>query len=238
VSELVAGLEWKNGWTLAEQAGELSPDGMQRLLRRVDEVRDDVRAYAIERLGDVGGVLIADETGFIKKGSQLAGVQRRYSGNRGPNRELSGRGVPGLRLDAWACADRPRAVPPAVLDGGPGPLPGGGHTRGDGVHQQAQAGPGHDQPGPGGPSECPLPGSPPMRPTGSAGAHGPRKYHRARVAVRPGWERGRGHWLLARRSLADPVLRLLRAPPVQHRGPGLAAGTSRSASSRPRAKSG
>src|SRR6266571_1610465 len=73
MSGLVAGLERKNGWTLAERAGEVSPDGMQRLLRRADwdtgEVRDDVRDYVIEHLGDRDGVLIADETGFIKKGT-------------------------------------------------------------------------------------------------------------------------------------------------------------------------
>lgn len=73
VSGLVAGLEWKSGWTLAEQAGEVSPDGMQRLLRRADwdvgGVRDDVRGYVIEQLGDPGVVLIADETGFVKKGT-------------------------------------------------------------------------------------------------------------------------------------------------------------------------
>jgi SRSO17 transposase len=87
VSGLVAGLERKNGWTLAEQAGEVSPDGMQRLLRRadwdVDGVRDDVRGYVAETLGDAGGVLIADETGFIKKGTRSAGVQRQYSGTAG-----------------------------------------------------------------------------------------------------------------------------------------------------------
>ena len=52
LSGLVAGLERKNGWTLAERAGEVSPDGMQRLLRDADwdtrEVRDDVRDYVIE----------------------------------------------------------------------------------------------------------------------------------------------------------------------------------------------
>jgi SRSO17 transposase len=83
---LVAGLERKNGWTLAEQAGELSPDGMQRLRRAdwdVDGVRDDVRGYVIEHLGDAGGVLIADETGFLKKGTRSAGVQRQYSGTAG-----------------------------------------------------------------------------------------------------------------------------------------------------------
>ena len=80
VSGLVAGLERKNGWTLAEWAGEVSPDGMQRLLRRadwdVDGVRDDVRDYVIEHLGDRDGVLIADDTGFLKKGTRSAGVQR------------------------------------------------------------------------------------------------------------------------------------------------------------------
>ena len=87
VSGLVAGLERKNGWTLAERAGELSPDGMQRLLRRadwdVDGVRDDIRAYVVEQLGDEDGVLIADDTGFLKKGTRSAGVQRQYSGTAG-----------------------------------------------------------------------------------------------------------------------------------------------------------
>jgi SRSO17 transposase len=87
VSGLVAGLERKNGWTLAERAGEGSPDGMQRLLRwadwDIDGVRDDVREYAVERLGDPGGVLILDDTGFLKKGVRSAGVQRQYSGTAG-----------------------------------------------------------------------------------------------------------------------------------------------------------
>lgn len=87
VSGLVAGLERKNGWTLAERAGEVSPDGMQRLLRRadwdVDGVRDDVRDYVVEYLGDAGGVLIVDDTGFLKKGTRSAGVQRQYSGTAG-----------------------------------------------------------------------------------------------------------------------------------------------------------
>ena len=87
VSGLVTGLERKNGWTLAEWADEVSPDGMQRLLRRadwdVDGVRDDVRAYVVEQLGDEDGVLIADDTGFLKKGTRSAGVQRQYSGTAG-----------------------------------------------------------------------------------------------------------------------------------------------------------
>ena len=85
MSGLVAGLERKNGWTLAEHAGEFSPDGVQRLLRRADwdvgRVRCDVHAYVAENLGAPDGVLIADETGFIKKGT--AGVQRQYSGTAG-----------------------------------------------------------------------------------------------------------------------------------------------------------
>ena len=87
VSGLVAGLERKNGWTLAEHAGEACPDGMQRLLRRadwdVDGVRDDVRDYVVEHLGDADGVLIADDAGFLKKGTRSAGVQRQYSGTAG-----------------------------------------------------------------------------------------------------------------------------------------------------------
>jgi|SRR5579884_1702220 len=87
VSGLVAGLERKNGWTLAEHAGQVCPDGMQRLLRRADwdveGVRDDVREYVVEHLGDAQGVLIGDETGFLKKGRRSAGVQRQYSGTAG-----------------------------------------------------------------------------------------------------------------------------------------------------------
>src|SRR5215510_13687153 len=68
---LMSGLERKNGWTQAERAGEGSPDGMQRLLRKadwdVDGVRDDVRGYVVEHLGDPAAVVVADDTGFLKK---------------------------------------------------------------------------------------------------------------------------------------------------------------------------
>ena len=77
----------KNGWQLAEHAGEGTPDGMQRLLATAgwdpDLVRDDPRAYVVEHLGDAGGVLVVDETGFLKKGSTSVGVQRQYSGTAG-----------------------------------------------------------------------------------------------------------------------------------------------------------
>ncbi|MEV0713037.1 IS701 family transposase, partial [Nocardia aurea] len=87
VRGLLAPLAGKNGWTLAEAAGELTPNGMQRLLNAaawdVEGVRDDVRAYAVEHLGDPEGVLVVDETGFLKKGTKSAGVQRQYSGTAG-----------------------------------------------------------------------------------------------------------------------------------------------------------
>jgi SRSO17 transposase len=88
VRGLLAGLERKNGWTLAEHAGAVSPDGMQRLLRTADwdieGVRDDVRGYVLQHLGDTAtGVFVVDETGFIKKGRRSAGVQRQYTGTTG-----------------------------------------------------------------------------------------------------------------------------------------------------------
>ncbi|MGY1901277.1 IS701 family transposase [Nocardia gipuzkoensis] len=87
VRGLLAPLAGKNGWTLAEVAGEFTPIGMQRLLNAaawdVDGVRDDARAYAVEHLGDRDGVLVVDETGFLKKGVKSAGVQRQYSGTAG-----------------------------------------------------------------------------------------------------------------------------------------------------------
>ncbi|WP_413540565.1 IS701 family transposase [Salinispora tropica] len=84
---LLSPLAGKNGWTLAEAAGENTPDGMQRLLNRsawdAEAVRDDLRDYVAEHLGDADGVLIIDETGFLKKGTKSAGVQRQYSGTAG-----------------------------------------------------------------------------------------------------------------------------------------------------------
>jgi SRSO17 transposase len=259
LSGLVAGLERKNGWTLAERAGEVSPDGMQRLLRHADwdtrEVRDDVRDYAIENLGDPGGVLIADETGFIKKGTRSAGVQRQYSGTAGRtencqigvflayasahghaliDRELylprswtedpdrcRAAGIPddagfatkpqlaqqmlARAIDAgvpfgWFTADevygqakylhawledRDVSYVLAIKRNDTLTMT-GGEKRADaliaavaaGAWQQLSAG---------------------------AGAHGPREYDWARVPVRTAaWRPGRGHWLLARRSLKDP----------------------------------
>ena len=87
VRGLLAPVERKNSWTLAERAGEASPDGMQRLLAAADwdadAVRDDLREYVVEHLGDPAAVLVVDETGFLKKGTKSAGVARQYSGTAG-----------------------------------------------------------------------------------------------------------------------------------------------------------
>lgn len=84
---LLARVERKNGWQLAEHLGETGPQGVQRLLNAaewdVEAVRDDLRDYVVEQLGDRSGVLIVDETGFLKKGVKSAGVQRQYSGTAG-----------------------------------------------------------------------------------------------------------------------------------------------------------
>lgn len=84
---LLSGLPRVNCWTIAEHAGEATPDGMQHLLARAgwdhDGVRDDLRGYVVEHLGDPRAVLILDETGDLKKGSGTVGVQRQYTGTAG-----------------------------------------------------------------------------------------------------------------------------------------------------------
>lgn len=84
---LLSPIERKNGWQLAEQAGDITPDGVQRLLATYDWeanlVRDDLQHYVIEHLGHPRGVLVVDETGFLKKGTKSVGVKRQYSGTAG-----------------------------------------------------------------------------------------------------------------------------------------------------------
>jgi SRSO17 transposase len=84
---LLSPIERKNGWQLAEQAGEPTPTGMQRVLSGAHwdaaAVRNDLRAYVVEHLGDPEAVLIVDETGFLKKGTKSVGVKRQYSGTAG-----------------------------------------------------------------------------------------------------------------------------------------------------------
>lgn len=87
VRGLLSPVERKNGWQLAEQAGERHPDNFQHLLNRAtwsaEGVRDDLRRYVSESLGDSQAVLVVDETGFLKKGTKSAGVARQYSGTAG-----------------------------------------------------------------------------------------------------------------------------------------------------------
>ncbi len=77
----------KNGWQLAEHAGEARPDGMQRLLSQAvwdtDGVRDDLRSYALELLGQEDAILAIDETCFPKRGQKSAGVGLQYCGTTG-----------------------------------------------------------------------------------------------------------------------------------------------------------
>jgi len=84
---LLSGAERKNGWQLAEAVGDATPYGLQQFLYRAtwepETVRDDLRDYVIEHLGDPQGILVVDETGFLKKGDRSAGVQPQYSGAAG-----------------------------------------------------------------------------------------------------------------------------------------------------------
>ncbi|WP_406349604.1 IS701 family transposase [Streptomyces sp. NBC_00144] len=126
VAGLLSDVERKNCWSLGEHCGHRRPDAMQRLLRSArwdaDAVRDDLRDLVVERLGHPDGVLIVDETGFLKKGEHSAGVQRQYSGTAGriENSQIGvflayasgrGRALIDRRLylprDSW-CADGPR----------------------------------------------------------------------------------------------------------------------------------
>src|ERR1700686_2056123 len=110
---LLASVERKNGWQLAEELGEANAHGVQRLLAEADwdeeAVRDDLRAYVMEHLGEGGGVLAVDETGFVKKGRKSAGVARQYSGTAG-RRENSQIGVFLLYASAKGAAFIDRAL--------------------------------------------------------------------------------------------------------------------------------
>jgi SRSO17 transposase len=130
---LIADVERKNGWQLAEDAGYGHPRGMQRVLSRyawdAGAVRDDLRRWVVEELGDARGVLVVDETGFPKQGHHSAGVARQYSGTLGKiaNCQIgvflgyaTARGHVGLDAalflpQAW-CADRARCQQVGIPD--------------------------------------------------------------------------------------------------------------------------
>lgn len=87
VRGLLGPVSRKNGWQLAEQAGEVTPDGMQRLLREArwdqEAVCAELRSYLLQHFGRTGGILVVDETSFRKKGCHSAGVKRQYCGTTG-----------------------------------------------------------------------------------------------------------------------------------------------------------
>lgn len=255
---LLAPLERKNGWQLAEAAGDRSPDRMQRLLSgaRWDarQVRADLRGYVAEYLGDRDGVLIVDETGFIKKGTRSAGVQRQYSGTAGRTEncqvgvflayasahghalidrelylpqswagELERRRAAGIPDDV-EFATKPRQAQAMIGRAIAAGVPFAWFTA-DEIYGQAK----YLQAWLEGQNvsyvmaiRCSdtltmtegerraddliaaVPARAWQRISTGAGAHGPREFDWARIPVRPGWKRGRGHWLLARRSISDP----------------------------------
>lgn len=260
VGGLVAGLERKNGWTLAEHAGEVSPDGMQRLLRRadwdIDAVRDDVREYVVDRLGHTGAVLVIDDTGFVKKGLLSAGVQRQYTGTSGKKDNCQiGTFLAYVAPAGHALIDRHLYLPESWTND-PDRCREAGipddaefQTKPSVALDMLQRALDADVPftwftadeafgqvkyirvwleehdvfhvvatrcnddvsardiGYGRADDiiAGLPASAWNRMSCGDGAHGPRRYDWARVPIRP-WSRpGRGHWLLARRSISDPT---------------------------------
>ncbi|MFG2133180.1 transposase [Streptomyces sp. NPDC048751] len=128
VGGLLAPVGRKNGWQLAEYAGHRDPAGLQHLLNGArwdaDAVRDGLREYVGQQLGP-DGVLIIDDTGFIKKGTTSAGVSRQYTGTSGKidNCQI---GVFAAYSShrAWQNPRRSRALPAQVLDQGSRAVPG------------------------------------------------------------------------------------------------------------------
>lgn len=127
----------KNGWQIAEWAGRRTPDGFQRLLNSsvwdADALRDDVRDYVAEQLGP-GGVLILDDTGFIKEGTTSAGVGLQYTGTSGRSttaRSVCSPPMPPVRAGLWwtgSCICRSPG-PPTVTAAGRRRSPRSGASR-------------------------------------------------------------------------------------------------------------
>ncbi len=274
VAGLLGPVERKNGWPLAEQAGEATPYGMQRRLAGAkwdaDAVRDDLRAYVVAHLADPEAVLIVDETGFLKKGVKSAGVQRQYRGTAGrvencqvgvflayatpqgrtfPDRALylpqGWADDPARRAEAGVPADATFRTKPelaramlarALAAGVPAAWVAGDEVYG---HHPALrrwleargqpyvlAVPTHEplaRAGVAGPhastaaaAVAALPAGRWARLSAGDGSTGPRLYDWARVPLARPEASGLDHWLLARRSLADPdelAYSLVAAPP-------------------------
>ena len=133
----------KNGWQMAEELREVNAHGVQRLLAEADwdeeAVRDDLRAYVMEHLREEGGILVVDETGFIKKGKKSARVARQYSGTAGRRENC--------QVGVFLCmpADREAFIDPRCTfprNGRRiGALPGSRHPRRGEVCHQGRTGP-------------------------------------------------------------------------------------------------
>jgi SRSO17 transposase len=257
---LIAPLEKKNGWTLSEQVGQLRPDSVQRLLNHSewdeDAVRDDGRDFVVETIGAKDGVLISDDTGFLKKGIKSAGVQRQYTGTAGRTENCQigtflayasakGRALIDRELylpRSWT-EDRERCRAAGIGDDVPfatknehfkqmlqraidARVPFAwvtadeaygqvkhlrawleerrvAHVLATKVNDTVITATGSkarvDQ------LIAALPRQAWKRLSGGRGAHGERIYDWARLAIRPVWENGLGHWVLARRSVSDPT---------------------------------
>src|SRR4051812_15577236 len=139
---VLSGVARKTGWLLAEQAGLERPYRMQSLLGRsrwdADALRDCVRADVIEVLGDRDGVLVVDETGFLKKGEHSVGVARQYSGTAGR--------IENCQVGVFLCqplragSDRPAPVPAGRLGPGREQADQGWRAGGDHLRNQAADG--------------------------------------------------------------------------------------------------
>jgi SRSO17 transposase len=110
----------KNGWQIAEEIGDTTPCGVQDFLSRhrwePDDLRDDLQRAVIEHFGEEDGVFVGDETGFLKKGIESAGVGRQYTGTAGGRRQLPDRRFPCLHDIAWDDALGSRALSPESMD--------------------------------------------------------------------------------------------------------------------------
>ena len=118
VRGLLSAAERKNGWTLAEQAGDRTPDAMQRLLNHADwdadAVRDDLRGYVVEHLGDERGGAGGRRDRVPEEGHQVGGGGPAVLRHRRADRELPDRGVPGLcRPGGRTLLDRELYLPKA-----------------------------------------------------------------------------------------------------------------------------
>src|ERR1700750_2824505 len=132
----------KTGWMRAEAAVDPGPWRQQAILGRgqwdADALRDIVREYALETLGDEDAVLVIDETGFLKQGKASCGVARQYTGSAGQDHQLPDRSVRLLCVATWPCLHRPGALSAKGMDGRPRSPEGSACTERCGLCDEAQ----------------------------------------------------------------------------------------------------